>query len=375
MRHLKTIELDETGVDIVPLNLFTKLSILSHTHGSFAQAVESLLGKGAHHAGLIYQELIRYGKIQGKDPSFGNAQGLLHEILDRIDFTLPEVTKLVEDGSTKKFLIKTHDALEIESVIIPMKAGSTLCVSSQVGCKMGCTFCETGRMGLLRNLTTEEIISQVFIAKHTLGCQVRNIVFMGMGEPFDNYDNVMQAVRILNDPKGFGFGRNHITISTSGLVDGIDRLILEGAHAPNLALSINAPTDALRNKLMPVNRRYNMEQLHQAMERFHEATGREILVAYVLLRDVNDSLIHAEQLAQYLQGLKIKINLIPYNAQSKDRFASPDPAIVSQFAKYLQEKGFYTLVRGTKGSPIMAACGQLGNINRRKRIGQTAIIN
>lgn len=356
----------------MPLPILTQLPVLSHTHETFSQAVDSLLGKGGRHAGLIYQELIRSGSVLGLDPAFANAKTLLQEIVDRIDFAIPELIKVVEDGNTKKFLLKTKDDFEIESVVIPMKAGSTLCVSSQVGCRMGCTFCETGRMGLLRNLSTTEIIGQLFIAKHTLGCNIRNIVFMGMGEPFDNYEAVMQAVRILNDPKGFGFGRNHITISTSGCIDGIDRLMTEGAYAPNLAVSINAPTDALRNKLMPVNRRFPMDQLHQAMQRYHTATGREILVAYVLMRDVNDSIEHAEQLGQYLQGLNIKINLIPYNAQSKDRFAAPNPDAVNRFAKHLQQQGFYTLVRGTKGSPIMAACGQLGNINRRKKLFQTA---
>lgn len=316
---------------------------------------------------LIYEELLRRGTHTGSHPAFNNAQELLKDLLAHIDLTMPTLNQSKEDRSTSKFLLKTHDQLEMESVLIPMQSGGTLCVSSQVGCRMGCAFCETGRMGLLRNLTTEEIVSQIFIARHQLQLSFRNVVFMGMGEPFDNYEAVLQAVRVLQDPKGFGFGRKNITISTSGLVAGIDQLANEGTHGPNLAVSITAPNNALRNRLMPVNRKHSLEELHAAMKRYSEATGRSILIAYVLMKGQNDSLEHADGLADYLQGLPVKINLIPYNAQSRDRFQPSEPEVLNDFSVRLRSRGYYTLLRVTKGDRIMAACGQLGNVAKKQQ--------
>lgn len=343
------------------------ISILSLTHDAFAHAIRNALGKGYTHALLAYEELFRCGQITGSDPSFNNAQNLLQQMRELIHMSLPQLSDERHDGKTGKFLLRTFDGLEVETVQIPMQSGGTLCISSQVGCRMGCAFCETGRMGLLRNLTTEEIVSQVFVARHVLKFEFRNIVFMGMGEPFDNYDAVMQAVRVLNDAHGFGFGRRHIAISTSGCVDGIERLISEGEHGPNLAVSINAPVDGIRNRLMPINRKHDMAQLKLAMQRYCEQTGRQILIAYVLLKGQNDAEQHAEQLADYLQGLDVKVNLIPYNPQSRDRFQASDSETIDRFALRLRNRGYYTLIRQTKGQPIMAACGQLGNLKLRQK--------
>ncbi len=340
-------------------------SIFEHTYASYADYIASILGKGKLHAGMIYEEFFRRGLVTANGAAFDNAKLLLDAILSATDFTLPVVVREHTDGTTRKILLRTHDHFEVESVLIPMQAGGTLCVSSQVGCRMGCTFCETGRMGLLRNLTAAEIVSQVFVARHRLQFAVRNVVFMGMGEPFDNYDEVMRAVRILCDPKGLGFGPRHVTISTSGRVDEIRRLTSEGAFAPNLAVSVNAPTDEERNRLMPINRRHNMQQLYEAMRAYCQQTGRQILVAYVLLREQNDTLEHADRLAAYLQGLNIKINLIPYNPQTRDRFAASAPEVIDAFALRLRQYGYRTLLRGTKGQGIMAACGQLGNVKLR----------
>ena len=186
------------------------------------------------------------------------ALALIEEMLQLVDQALLPIVSEQHDGDTTKFLLKLSDGLETESVLIPMQAGVTLCISSQVGCKMGCTFCETGRMGLLRSLTVREIIAQVFTARFVLNSPVRNIVFMGMGEPFDNYDNVMQAIRVLTDPAGLGFGPSRITVSTSGCLDEIYRFIEDADPALNLAVSINAPTDQIRDKIMPVNHQWNL---------------------------------------------------------------------------------------------------------------------
>lgn len=343
-------------------------TLLGLTRQEFSSKITAALGKGSVHASLLYEEFFREGSLLGKDPAFNNARVLYQDIVNLLQLDMPRLVIEKSDGITGKFLLKTHDQLEIESVLIPMQSGGTLCISSQVGCRMGCAFCETGRMGLLRNLTADEIVAQVYVAKHELGFAMRNIVFMGMGEPFDNYDNVMQAVRVLMDPKGFGFGRNHITISTSGCAEEIDRLIGEGEFGPNLAVSINAPDDESRNKLMPVNRKHDMSRLYQSMDHYCKQTGREILAAYVLMKGHNDTLEHADKLAAYLRGLNVKVNLIPYNPQSRDRFQPPEREVIDQFTTRLREHGYYTLLRLTKGRDIMAACGQLGNLELRKKL-------
>lgn len=342
-------------------------SILSFTSHGFASFVQNQLGKGYQHALLIYQEWFRTGKITGSHPAFSNAQNLLQAICKLVDFSVLPLAGERQDGTAGKFLLKTADQLEIESVLIPMQAGGTLCISSQIGCRMGCAFCETGRMGLLRNLTVQEIACQLFAARFTLGYQVRNLVFMGMGEPFDNYDNIMQAVRVFTDPNGFGLGIHHLTISTSGRINEIYRLMEEAGPIPHLAISINAPTDKLRSRLMPINRAHPLKELYQAMLDFNARRGQSILVAYVLMKGQNDTLEHADQLSDYLQGLQVKINIIPYNPQSCDRYLPPEQEVIDAFTARLRQRGYYTLLRQTKGRHIMAACGQLGNLELRRR--------
>ena len=190
---------------------------------------------------------------------------------------------------------------------------------------------------------------------------------MGMGEPFDNYDNVMGAIRVLTDPLGLGFGVHHITVSTSGRVDEIYRFMEEEGPIPHLAVSLNAPTDEQRNRLMPINKRHSLSDLYNAMKAYNTKRGKSILVAYVLLRGQNDSIEHAEQLANFLQGLNVKINVIPYNPQSRDRYQPPEQSVLEAFTDHLRSKGYYTLLRQTKGQKIMAACGQLGNVKLRRK--------
>ncbi|MCC5831693.1 MAG: 23S rRNA (adenine(2503)-C(2))-methyltransferase RlmN [Chlamydiales bacterium] len=322
------------------------------------------------HARLLYREWFQEGTSAGKDPHFKNAQKLLNEIIGLTDFSLLPLIGRGDENQTEKHLLKTADGLEVEMVSLPMKAGCTLCISSQVGCRMGCLFCETGRMGLLRSLTVDEIVGQIYQAKHGLGLDVRNIVFMGMGEPLDNYEAVMGAIRILTDMNGFGLGPSRITISTSGLVDQIYRLIEEANPAINLAVSINSPNNEMRNRLMPVNRRHDMEELKAAMEAYCRDPRRRILAEYVLIAGKTDSLKNADELAVYLQGLRLTLNLIPYNPQSRDRFAAPEGQRVDAFAARMRAHGYLTFVRGTKGQQIMAACGQLGNLKLRKTIRQ-----
>lgn len=346
------------------------LTLLTHTCASFAEEASAVLGKGRIHAEIVYEAFFRTGKPPQEHPAFRNAPALLGAILGLTELSLPSIAAETQDGATRKLVLRFADGLEVESVLIPMRAGGTLCISSQVGCRMGCAFCETGRMGLLRNLTTEEIVAQVFIARHQQGFDFSNVVFMGMGEPFDNYEAVMQAARVLLEARGFGFGKRKITISTSGCVDAIYRFTEEEGEVPNLAVSVNASSDLQRNRLMPVNRKHDMAALYAAMHHYGSRTGRQILAAYVLIKGVNDALEEADALAAYLSGLDVKVNLIPYNPQSRDRFQPPEPAVIDAFLARLRSHGMGTLLRRTKGRPIMAGCGQLGNIKTRLRLSK-----
>lgn len=343
------------------------MKILSYTSQVYGEFILSKLGRGGEHARLLYREWFQKGTHSGCDPHFNNARRLLEEIVALTDFSTPELIKKGDQGETQKYLLKTHDGLEVEMVALPMQAGWTLCLSSQVGCKMGCAFCETGKMGLLRSLTTDEIVAQVFLAKHALGLDVRNVVFMGMGEPLDNYEAVMQAIHVFTDVKGFGLGPSRITVSTSGLVDQIYRLIEEGDPALNLAVSVNAPNDAVRNRLMPVNKCYDMGALKEAMLAYCRHPRRRIFAEYVLIEGKTDQIGDADTLAEYLRGLKVTVNLIPYNSQSRGCFAAPSNEKVEAFLQRMRGHGYLTFVRGTKGEKIMAACGQLGNLSLRKR--------
>lgn len=341
--------------------------MLCYTQSEFVQFIHDRLGKGKRHAALLYSQWFKTGQMDPSSWAEPQALPLVKEMLQLVDQTLPPIISEQHDGDTTKFLLKLSDGLETESVLIPMQAGVTLCISSQVGCKMGCTFCETGRMGLLRSLTVSEIVAQVFTAKFVLNSPVRNIVFMGMGEPFDNYDNVMQAIRVLTDPAGLGFGPSRITVSTSGCIDEIYRFMEDADPALNLAVSINAPTDEIRDRIMPVNHKWNLETLKKALIEYCRHPRREILIEYVLLKDLNDSLECADYLASYLEGLKVKVNLIPYNSQRKSRFQPPEEEVQEAFAKRMFEKGYQVLLRRHKGRGIMAACGQLGNKEIRKQ--------
>lgn len=343
------------------------LPIFYHTSDLFAEKIFSELGKGRRHALALYRQWMTRGSLE-KLVVEPQARALLEQIKELTDFSLLDAKIVVSEGETKKFLTQLDGGLEVESVFIPMKTKSTLCISSQVGCQMGCTFCETGRMGLLRSLTRAEIVQQVFLAKHHFGFEVENIVFMGMGEPFDNFEEVKAAIEILLDSRGMGFGPSRITVSTSGVVDKIDRFREEIDPSVHLAVSVNAPNDAIRKKVMPVNRKWDMQALYQAMERVCMEKGREIFVEYVLMEGVNDQIEHADELAEYLRGLKVKVNLIPYNPQSRDRFAPPEQEVIDAFSRRMQERGYLTLVRQKKGQKIMAACGQLGNLQLRKEI-------
>lgn len=356
--------------------MMTPISLFSCTQDEYVQKVLKLFGKGAVHAKGIYSDALKKGFL---DPHASwiepQARSLAEEICKATDMSLPEISGSLQEGQVSKFLLKFADGLESESVLIPMKFGNTLCISSQVGCKMACAFCETGKMGLIRHLTVAEIVCQVFIARFVLKAEVRNLVFMGMGEPFDNYEAVMQAIHVLTCPMGLGIARSKITVSTSGRVEEIYRFAKDADPALNLAVSLNAPNDHIRSKLMPVNNSWDLSELKKAMVEYLKHPRREILIEYVLIDGVNDSTEHALEVAEYLKDLKVKVNLIPYNSQSKGRLKAPSEERMKAFREVLKEKGYQTLLRTTKGSSIMAACGQLGNQNLKKKLGSNSSLS
>lgn len=288
------------------------------------------------------------------------------------------VTRAVVDGDTTKFCQTTHDGYEIESVVIPMGAREntwrTLCVSTQVGCARACTFCQTGRMGLLRNLTVEEIVGQAVAARRELGFDVRNVVFMGMGEPMDNLDNVIRAIELFHGDRANPIARRRITVSTVGKCAGIRRLAELKWRRLGLAVSLNAPNDEIRSQIMPINRTEPMAMLREAIRDYPVRAGGHVLIEYVVLRGINDRIEHALELADYLRGLPTCVNLIPWNPIEGIAFETPDEEVVDAFQQTLMDQGQLAFRRNTKGRTAMGACGQLGNLAlQRKRKAEVTI--
>jgi 23S rRNA (adenine2503-C2)-methyltransferase len=254
-----------------------------------------------------------------------------------------------------------RDGLQVEGVLMPYADRVTLCLSSQVGCAMGCTFCATGQMGIIRNLSAAEIVGQVVaMLNHHAHPQDRpiNLVFMGMGEPLHNFEHLMAAFEILTDTEGLAIPPRRITVSTSGLVTGIDRL---GGYArrPRLALSLNGTTDERRSQTMPVNRVWNLEALVGALERFPLQSGERITLEYVLLKGVTDSLEDARRLVAFARRFPAKVNLIPFNPHEGSGFEPPDEARVGALCRLLAEAGLPVSVRRSRGQDVSGACGQL----------------
>jgi len=315
-------------------------------------------------------------------------QGYYISKLDTID-------KLADPDGTVKYVFGLSDGKRIESVLLfdPVKSKrfpglspgnskgisqgdgrQTLCVSTQVGCAMGCVFCATGRLGLARNLTAGEIVDQVNLIDSVLNTRyanneqqvssiahrVSNVVFMGMGEPLANYDEVLKAVRILNHSKGRNIGIRHLTISTCGLPEAIERLADEDI-SPRLAISLNAPTDAIRQKLMPITKKYPLARLLKAVEVYQHKTRNRVTFEYCLIKGVNDSALHARMLIKRIRGVLCNVNLIEYNPHSGCNLRPSGRDAIGRFAKVLKESGIETTVRLKKGQSISAACGQLGS--------------
>lgn len=289
---------------------------------------------------------------------------LRERLSETVSFPLPEIVseKESKDG-TRKWLLRVDEKNCIETVFIPETDRGTLCVSSQVGCALDCSFCSTGKQGFNRNLGVAEIIGQVWLASKALGSFnqrqriITNIVMMGMGEPLLNFDNAVAAMELMTDDLGFGLAKKRVTLSTAGVVPGIDRLA--ASIYVSLAISLHAPNDELRNKLVPINRRYPIKELLAACSRYYQATGEHITFEYVLLDGVNDSDREARQLAALLKDFPAKINLIPFNPFTGSGYTRPSTVNIDRFRDILINAGLITITRKTRGDDIDAACGQL----------------
>ncbi len=281
-------------------------------------------------------------------------------LAQRAGITQPEIVKTqVSTDGTKKFLFRLEDGLLIESVLIPGKNHWTICVSTQAGCRMACRFCLTGSMGFKRNLLPSEITGQITILKNKTpeGPDIKNIVMMGMGEPLDNYLNTIKAARIITSDYGLGFSNRKLTISTCGLAPMIMQLGKD--ICVNLAISLNAPDDRVRDKLMPVNRKYPISKLLEACRDYPMPGRRMLTFEYILMDGVNASPEDAEKLSRLLRGIRCKLNLIAFNEFPGSAFKTPSPKAIETFQGILMNNHYTTILRASRGADILAACGQL----------------
>jgi 23S rRNA (adenine2503-C2)-methyltransferase len=266
--------------------------------------------------------------------------------------------KQIDKDRTTKYLFKLHDGERIESVLLPDGRRNTLCVSTQAGCNMNCAFCATGKIKFKRNLSSGEIVDQVNTIEADCG-RITNIVYMGMGEPLLNYEALMKSVEILNHPEGKNIGIRHITISTCGIIPMIEKLASESLH-PRLAISLNAPENALRTRIMSITSKYPLDELIKAVRKYQELTGQRVTFEYVMIKDLNDSAKHAEMLVKLIRNISCNVNLIEYNPNPYCDYKGSSSAVIKDFASILNEAGIETVIRFRMGREINAACGQLG---------------
>jgi 23S rRNA (adenine2503-C2)-methyltransferase len=271
---------------------------------------------------------------------------------------LDTVQTFTDPDGTIKYLFELSDGKRVETVLLSDGKRKTLCVSTQAGCSMSCAFCATAKLKFQRNLTTAEIVDQVNIIQGDSG-KINNVVYMGMGEPLQNYGAVLKSVRILNHPEGKNIGIRHLTVSTCGDTEGIRKLAKEDI-CPRLAISLNAPTDALRTRIMAINKKYPIAALFAAVKDYQMKTGERVTFEYVLIKGLNDTRLHGQMLAKLVRQVKCNVNLIEYNPHPHCLFEASDREAIKRFTHVLEDAGIETTIRFKKGRKIKAACGQLG---------------
>lgn len=285
-------------------------------------------------------------------------KSIKEKIKQEFDFSFIKIKLKQEDKDVKKYLFELSDGNYIESVLMYHDYGISICVSSQVGCNMGCAFCESGRLKKIRNLETYEVVQQILLIEEDIKQRISHVVVMGIGEPFDNYDNIMNFIRIINDPKGIDIGARHITVSTCGVVPKIKEFTKDFSQV-NLAISLHAPNDTIRNKIMPISKAYKLNELMSSIKEYIKTTNRRVTFEYIMLENINDTNECAKELTYLLKGLNCYVNLIPYNETENIGFKRTKKMQILAFYDILKKNGINVTIRKEFGSKVDAACGQL----------------
>ena len=297
-----------------------------------------------------------------KVSSFDEMTNLKKELIDvlksNFTFKTVSITKVEKDVDVNKYLFKLNDSEKVEAVLMDHLYGNSLCISTQVGCNMGCKFCESGRLKKVRNLETHEMIEQILLVEEECGKRISHIVIMGIGEPFDNYDNLIKFIEIVNNPKGLELGSRHITVSTCGIVPKIKEFT-KLPYQVNLAISLHAPNNMIRDSIMPINKAYPIEVLIDTLKDYIKETNRRVTFEYILLDGINDSKECAIELCNLVRGMNCYINLIPYNETNNISYKRSKKETISAFYDILKKNKINVTVRREYGSNISAACGQL----------------
>ena len=305
----------------------------------------------------IYEFLYKK-RIYNIDDMNNIGKNIKENLKENFDFSFIKIKLKQEDIGVKKYLFELADGNLIETVLMYHDYGTSICVSSQVGCNMGCAFCQSGRLKKLRNLEPFEIVQQILLIEEDAKVRISHVVVMGIGEPFDNYDNVMDFIRIINDPKGIDIGARHITVSTCGIVPKIKEFAKD-FNQVNLAISFHAPNDTIRNKIMPINKAYKISELMDSIKEYINITNRRVTFEYIMLDNINDSIECAKELSSLLKGLNCYVNLIPYNETKNIEFKRSKKMQILAFYDILKKNGINVTIRKEFGSKVDAACGQL----------------
>lgn len=315
------------------------------------------IGEKKFRATQIFEWLYRK-KVKSFDEMTNMSKSLITKLKEDFYFEDLVIAKRQEDELVKKYLFTLSDGNKVESVLMYHDYGLSICISSQIGCNMGCAFCESGRLKKVRNLTSSEMLLQVLKVEEDINDRISHIVVMGIGEPFDNYDNLMDFIKIVNDPYGPAIGIRHITVSTSGLVPKIYEFADENLGV-NLAISLHAPNNEIRNKIMKINKAYPIEEIIKALKYYISKTNRRVTFEYIMLDSVNDSKEDAKNLAKLIKDLNCYVNLIPYNETNNIEFKRSKSLKITEFYDILKKENINVTIRREFGSKVSAACGQL----------------
>lgn len=313
----------------------------------------------------VYEALYKK-RVKDIDDAPNIPTNIKSKIKEDFDTSFITIISKQESSDVNKYLFKLKDGNTVEAVLMRHDYGTSICISSQVGCNMGCKFCESGRLKKVRNLDASEMVMQILLVMEDIGDRITHIVIMGIGEPFDNYDNVMNFVRIINHHKGIGIGSRHITISTCGIVPKIYEFMKEDGQV-NLAISLHAPNNSIRDNIMPINKVYRIEDVMEAIRVYIEKTNRRVTFEYILLKGLNDSAENAKELAKLIRGMNAYVNLIPYNETENLDFKRSSKDSIMRFYDILKKEKISVTIRKEFGGNIDAACGQLrANFNRKE---------